>query len=84
MYLVFRTRYRSRAWTPRTAPLSSLSVGMAHGEVIMGLVDPARYANERQALHPHFAEYNGPPPPKKRQIRHLVKLLFGRKEKNDR
>jgi len=47
----------------------------------MAMVDPARLANEYQALHPHLAEYHGPPPPKRQRIRNLIKLLTGRREK---
>ena len=54
----------------------------------MANVDPGRFANEYQALHqqtdhPHFGEYDGPPPPKRKPIRNLVRRILGRDEKKD-
>lgn len=50
----------------------------------MANVDPARYANEMQALHQNHPDYYpGPRPPKKRRIRHLVKRFTGRQDKKD-
>jgi hypothetical protein len=50
----------------------------------MAFTDPARMANEQQALHPHYSDYNGPPPPKRKPIRNLIKFITGKKEKKDR
>lgn len=63
-------------------------LGTEHGEAMMANVDPGRFANEHQALHPqtdhpHFGEYDGPPPPKRKPIRNLVRRILGRDEKND-
>jgi hypothetical protein len=54
----------------------------------MANVDPARFANEHQALHsqtehPHSGEYDGPRPPKRKPIRNLVRRILGRDEKKD-
>jgi hypothetical protein len=54
----------------------------------MANVDPGRFANERQALHPqtehpHFGEYDGPSPRKRKPIRALVRRILGRDEKKD-
>ena len=54
----------------------------------MANVDPAWLANERQALHsqtehPHSGEYDGPPRPKRKPIRNLVRRILGRDEKKD-
>jgi hypothetical protein len=53
----------------------------------MANVDPARFANEEQALNqnnPDYYDYDREPrPPKKRRLRHLVKRLVGRQGKTD-
>jgi hypothetical protein len=49
----------------------------------MANVDPARFANQQEALHPHFPDYHGPPPPRKKRIRTLIRLITGRPEKKD-
>jgi hypothetical protein len=52
----------------------------------VAFVNPARYANEQQALHPRFEEHHGSPPPRRRRrpIRNLVNLVTGRRAKRDR
>jgi uncharacterized protein with NAD-binding domain and iron-sulfur cluster len=50
----------------------------------VGNIDPARYANEQQALHQQYPGYYGPRPPKKTRIRNLVNAVFGRRDKKAR
>jgi hypothetical protein len=55
----------------------------------MANVDPGRFANEYQALHPqtehpHFGEDDGLPPRKRKPTRNLVRRILGRDEKKDR
>jgi hypothetical protein len=50
----------------------------------MANVDPARYANEEQALHQHFPDHYEPRPPRKRRIRALVNLVLGKQARKDR
>jgi hypothetical protein len=53
-----------------------------HGEVIMAMVNPANYANQREALgHPIYPEQAEPRPPKKHRIRHLVIRTTGKHAK---
>jgi hypothetical protein len=50
----------------------------------MAYIDPGRYANEERALHQNNPDYyREPRPPKKRRIRHLIRLFSGRQGKKD-
>jgi hypothetical protein len=49
----------------------------------MAFVDPSRYANQREALRPHPTGDGGDTPPRRRRIRNLAKVLFGRKSPKD-
>jgi len=62
--------------------------GTEREEATMANVDPGRFANENQALHPqteypHFGEYDGSSRRKRKPIRNLVRRILGRGEKKD-
>lgn len=49
----------------------------------MAFVNPAGLANEKEALRPPSGDYRGPQPPKRKPVRHLLRLLFGRPEQKE-
>ena len=55
---------------------------------MMTFVDPARFGNERQALHPEtshpgFGDFHEPPKRKRKRMRCLIRRILGWDEKQD-